>query len=940
MPAESQREVRDLNGHWQIWFDEQAPWQDEAPALPGAPLRDLPVRPPTGGWGTLAQARDVLEVPGTWATVRPGYHGVAWQWRTLDVPTAWRGQVIRVLFGAVRLRAEVYLDETLVGYDLEGYTPFEVDLTAHAVPGQCHRLAVRITNPGGSHSWEDTRIIQWAGLELPPSHDVGGIWGDVAVVATPPAYIRDVFAMPQPEARQVNLRVELSGAPGSARLSALVRDPRGMAVASAEQPVSLTAKDLCIDIILSIPRIRSWSPSSPLLYSAEVALSTANATDATAATFGFRLFQARNAHLYLNDTRIFFRSAISWGWYPRNLAFPEGALAHDEVAIARRLGLNALNAHRMVASPRLLREADAQGLMIHQEPGGMPRTEAADWPTTEAQHFRLALAEERLRRLVRRDRNHPSLVWWNIGNESRTPTEGPLYPHVARLLDMVHTEDPTRLVTWTSGWGYSVACNPYAEDNTLVYDTHQVLNWPNAWHSDLERMIRSLGPSQSPAPFLSGESLCFDGLSDVPALLRRFGEPVLPGSDADQWRGWLSALEEDYAAFGLRRTFRDLSAFCRATCGPQSYAVSRMVECHRLNPACDGLAINGWMNHQILGTSGIVDIWRQPQVDPGELSAAQAPLTLALVDMPAQMALGACVAVRLWALNELGPQPDLLVRMRLTDPRGMLAGAEDSVVSLRGASWQEYVGPISLTPSLEGRYDLSVDLLRNDRSVGRTRRPFWVTALPEEHSEHVAVMDVGNRLGDLRARWGVTWTDYWMGNPADRLLLVDWYPDWTLYEILRTGAGHAGRVAVLFQEPARDLSGLLGLLGRLGGPFDKPCMMPMQPHHIGSWAFSHRHALLEGVADPGMWGHMQAGLFPRAVLRGVTCDTLVGGCSFPTFGLDDPDPPRLGTALGLLTLGQLEVLLCTLPVAQAAHDGLLSGERLLDSIVRWVASKL
>jgi len=74
------------------------------------------------------------------------------------------------------------------------------------------------------------------------------------------------------------------------------------------------------------------------------------------------------------------------------------------------------------------------------------------------------------------------------------------------------------------------------------------------------------------------------------------------------------------------------------------------------------------------------------------------------------------------------------------------------------------------------------------------------------------------------------------------------------------------------------------------------------------------------------------------IIRGLPADTLVGGCSFPAWPQDPAAPPRLGTALGIVSLGATDLLLCTLPVTEGLRQGLPVAERLLGNIAAWLAT--
>ncbi len=131
----------DLSGRgWRLWHDKQAAWQQDELFFPAPDISKLPVNPPTGGWEVLNadRGREVF-VPGTVeeylqevAGPEGDLTGVSWWYRTVVIPAASSPRRVLLRFESVRMRAEVYADGKLVGYDLVGNTPFEVDLSGVA----------------------------------------------------------------------------------------------------------------------------------------------------------------------------------------------------------------------------------------------------------------------------------------------------------------------------------------------------------------------------------------------------------------------------------------------------------------------------------------------------------------------------------------------------------------------------------------------------------------------------------------------------------------------------------------------------------------------------------------------------------------------------------------------------------------------------------------
>jgi hypothetical protein len=132
-------------GEWHLWQDKQAEWKNDKLFLPedATDLSLLPVNVPTGGWEQLNPANaTAVQVPGTveeYCTVssRPSPDdgaGVSWWFRTIKLPATLKGRRVLIHFESVRMRAEIYLDRKLVGYDMIGESPFDVDITEAVKP--------------------------------------------------------------------------------------------------------------------------------------------------------------------------------------------------------------------------------------------------------------------------------------------------------------------------------------------------------------------------------------------------------------------------------------------------------------------------------------------------------------------------------------------------------------------------------------------------------------------------------------------------------------------------------------------------------------------------------------------------------------------------------------------------------------------------------------
>lgn len=732
-----QRITQDLSGNgWRLLIDpDKKSWQNEELFLPPVNLKKVLVQAPSGGWDFLNPAKALaVHVPGTveeyWTRAQgtlTNTIGVSWWFRDVQIPVFKGDKKIRIQFESVQYRAEVFVNQQLIGYNLVAGTPTEVDLSTLVKSGGIAHLAVRVTNPGGVYDWRDFYNIAWGKYLVPGGHAFGGITGRVKLIVSDEVYIDDIYVQNTPQIKTVNAAVTIINNLGKPVKRMLDLNLAGKAtpqnVVFWEKPrlIELKPGSNTVYLKINLPTAKIWDLGHPSLYTCKVDLKDGSQiADQDSKTFGFRWFEAtgigKDALFTLNHHRIMVRTSISWGFWPVNGMYPTRALAEKQIRLAKQLGLNMLNFHRCIGQPSVLELADELGLLYYEEPG--------DYFTGTKDPFARAALSEKLTAMVKRDRSHPSLVIFNMQNEMSTMDTTLLNPQI-RDLRKAHQIDPSRLITRTSAWApydYSdsqakIHMRPF---DTVVYqngwfDNHHAPGppvWLQSFYTDPKNYYNYTADAKEIVYW--GE----EGAISTPARLEKIKEELSkearPGWDGEDYLDQFRLCDSFLTAKKLRGTFPTVDAFTTAL-GKISYDhQGRKIESARINNLTDGYAVNGWESVVIDNHSGIVDIYRNPKADPALISYYNQPFYIAVklrnqvVDMPGR------VVFDLFALNELDQHGSFKLQVTANDPDHHSVFQKDTLIKLTGGTvfGELMANALSFQPDAKaGMYTVEAKLL-------------------------------------------------------------------------------------------------------------------------------------------------------------------------------------------------------------------------------------
>ncbi len=416
-PQMRRREWLSLNGLWELGVPgdcEDAPSEaSKRAARIGRILVPFPVESALSGVGERL----------AWLAYR----------RSFEVPASWRAKRVRLHFGAVDWMASVRLNGAEVGSHQGGYDPFSFDITEalHAEGPQVLEVLVYDPSDAGDQP-HGKQVRAPEGIWYTPS---SGIWQSVWLEPVPATRIARVSQFPDVGRGELRLAVEVEGAGPTDVVEAVAHEgSRQVAQASARPGEELS---------LHIDSARLWSPDDPFLYDLRLRVARGGGViDEVESYFGLRSISVAEdeqgfQRLFLNGEPLFQVGLLDQGFWPDGLytAPSDEALAWD-IQQARDLGFNLLRKHVKVEPERWYYHCDRLGMLVWQDmPSGSNATAQG------REQFQSELV-----RMIGALANHPSIVLWVVFNEGWGQHD------TARLVELVRSLDPTRLVCDASGW--------------------------------------------------------------------------------------------------------------------------------------------------------------------------------------------------------------------------------------------------------------------------------------------------------------------------------------------------------------------------------------------------------------------------------------------------------------------------------------------------------
>lgn len=339
--------------------------------------------------------------------------------RHVVVPPEWSGRRIVIHFGGAESVLAVYVNGRFVGAGKDCRLPSEFDITDFARPGRENLVAAVVIK------WSDASF-----LEDQDQWWMGGLHREVFLYSTSPVHIADVFARGDLESnlRDGRLRVEVKvafpGPPAEGwRIESRLLDPDGKAVLSHPLSVPVAAgkpgspSRLLARINVPVKRPRLWSAESPSLYKVVLTLRDPRGrlVESTAVRIGFRSVEVRDRMLLVNGRRVMIHGVNRHDHHDSTgKALDRETLRRDAVTMKRH-NFNAVRCSHYPNDPHWLDLCDELGLYVIDE------------ANLEAHAFYHSLGHEsawapafldRSVRMVERDKNHPAIILWSLGNET------------------------------------------------------------------------------------------------------------------------------------------------------------------------------------------------------------------------------------------------------------------------------------------------------------------------------------------------------------------------------------------------------------------------------------------------------------------------------------------------------------------------------------------
>jgi beta-glucuronidase len=374
------------------------------------------------------------------------YEGAGWFRRAVTVPSQWEGRRVLLCFHGVNYHAEVWVNGQCVGEHEDGFLPFEFSVRDVLRFGEANLVAVRADNirrpgdvPGMQRGWRT----------------FGGILRKVDLMTTDLCYLDHVWISAEPVADGGSMAIRATIA--NERLESIelellvtVRDQEGKEILTFASGTMFAASGEAKVVTLQekAEGVDPWSPVDPRLYVAKVSLLVdGGVVDEQQVRFGFRRIEAREGRLLLNGEPIYLTGFNRHEDSPTQDMAADLETARRDLVDMKNAGANFVRLCHYPHHPGELDLCDELGLLAM---GEIPLYWWNGYEEGEDRcRDKLDAAKRQLRKMIRRDVNHPSVIFWSVSNENQEDR-----PEVAEgnrtLVRIAKGLDPTRLAVHVS----------------------------------------------------------------------------------------------------------------------------------------------------------------------------------------------------------------------------------------------------------------------------------------------------------------------------------------------------------------------------------------------------------------------------------------------------------------------------------------------------------
>ena len=734
-----------------------------------------------------------ITVPSVWERFKKDYEGVVYYRTSFKVDNDYKDKKIHLNFNASNYITEVFLNNNSVGFHEGGFSPFSFNVEHIINYDSQNVLIVKVMGP---ITIQDKIIDGIGQMETPQWRGsyTGGIWQDVFLSYTGQTHINDVFITGNFRNGDIEIINEINNGIGDG-LYKLIFDINKKQ--SFEELFTLENTNLKVikKIKNTVKNHQIWSPDSPNLYEFEIKLQKVNISnkdtiitdlDIIKETFGFREFTVKNNKFYLNDKPLYLKAAFFEGLYPVKLSFPDSKeMMVKEILLAKDAGFNMIRPWRKPPPKEWLHLADSIGVLTV----GSMAIECMDMPIETP--YLPQRVENEITESILRDRNHPSIVQWELFNEIRRPVlANMLKPMSLKAREL----DPTRLILDESG-GWAEGANLYLPFSTKAFKFNDIHNYPgpNINNSKFDGFL-TIGktPEENKRLGLNARTPGRNVVPNIPSYVSEIGYGSLPDLEENEIEflkkgnpitypylyhlRFNKEIKEKLIETGLIKLFKNASSFYKKQQEIHGIANKRMLEAIRSNDNVIGYCVHALTAGDWIIGAGLLDLWRNPKGLAYDLTKEGNLSKIAVLRTNKRNYFkGENVKISTLIVNERQSEKNK-VRIslnKLNKNKKELIYNSNNIYEIKNGI--NDIGKINLGNDLEpSEYELNVVLTKNNLIEYQTSIKFNVFPLPKHHQKlNVAVLKDDKRTVDFLNKYGIKYEIFSKNTDVNTTVIVN-----------------------------------------------------------------------------------------------------------------------------------------------------------------------